>query len=110
MRPKRKYYSIIDKVYRMSNLHEAWGAVKANKGSAGVDGETIQSFDAELNQNLCEIQRLVRENRYRPEPVLRQYMEKDSAKKRPLGIPTARDRSVKQAFRHMIEPFLSLGF
>jgi len=110
MRPKRKYYSIIDKVYRMSNLHEAWGAVKANKGSAGVDGETIQWFEAQLNQNLCEIQRLVRENRYRPEPVLRHYIEKDNGKKRPLGIPTVRDRIVQQAVRQMIEPLFDHGF
>src|SRR5699024_10245852 len=103
MRPKRKYYYIIDKVYRTANLLEARGAVKANKGSAGVDGETIQSFEAQLNQNLCEIQRLVRENRYRPEPVLRHYIEKDNGKKRPLGIPTVRDRIVQQAVRQMIE-------
>lgn len=44
IRPKRKHYSIIDKVYRMTSLHDAWNTVKANKGSAGVDGETIQWF------------------------------------------------------------------
>ncbi|UJL47798.1 group II intron reverse transcriptase/maturase [Virgibacillus sp. NKC19-16] len=110
MRPKRKYYSIIDKVYRMTNLHEAWNAVKANKGSAGVDGETIQWFEAQLSQNLTEIQRLIREKRYRSEPVLRHYIEKDNGKERPLGIPTVRDRIVQQAVRQMIEPLFDREF
>jgi len=110
MRPKRKYYSIIDKVYRLTNLHDAWNAVKANKGSAGVDGETIQWFEAQLNQNLREIQRLLREGRYKPEPVLRHYIEKADGKKRPLGIPTVRDRVVQQAVRQMIEPLFDRDF
>lgn len=110
MRPKRKYYSIIDKVYRLTNLHDAWNAVKANKGSAGVDGETILWFEAQLNQNLREIQRLLREGRYKPEPVLRHYIEKADGKKRPLGIPTVRDRVVQQAVRQMIEPLFDRDF
>lgn len=110
MRPKRKYYSIIDKVYRLSNLHDAWNAVKANRGSAGIDGETIQWFEVQLDQNLGEIQRLIKERRYRPEPVLRHYIEKDNGKKRPLGIPTVRDRIVQQAVRQMIEPLFDRDF
>lgn len=110
MQPKRRYYSIIDKVYRLTNLHDAWNAVKANRGSAGVDGETIQWFEAQLNQNIREIQRLIKENRYQPEPVLRHYIEKDNGKKRPLGIPTIRDRIVQQAVRQMIEPLFDRDF
>ncbi|MDC3424048.1 group II intron reverse transcriptase/maturase [Aquibacillus sp. 3ASR75-11] len=110
MRPQRKYYSIIDKVYRMDNLYEAWNAVKANKGSAGVDGETILWFETQLNQNLLEIQRLLKEGRYQPQPVLRHYIPKDNGKKRPLGIPTVRDRIVQQAVRQMIEPLFDRDF
>lgn len=110
MRPQRKYYSIIDKVYRMGNLYEAWNAVKANKGSAGVDGETIIWFETQLNQNLVEIQRLLREGRYQPQPVLRHYIPKDNGKKRPLGIPTVRDRIVQQAVRQKIEPLFDRDF
>src|SRR5690625_4610125 len=110
MKPKRKYYSIIDKVYRLTNMHDAWNAVKANKGSAGVVGETIQWFEAQLNQNLREIQRLLREGRYKPEPVLQHYIEKADGKKRPLGIPTVRDRVVQQAVRQMIEPLFDRDF
>jgi len=110
MRPKRRYHSIIDKVYRLSNLHEAWNAVKANKGSAGIDGETILWFEAQLNQNLTEIQRLLKENRYEAQPVLRHYIPKGDGSKRPLGIPTVRDRVVQQAVRQMIEPLFDRNF
>lgn len=110
MKPKRKYYSIIDKVYRYTNLHDAWLAVKANRGSAGIDGETIQLFEIELGQNLREIQRFLMENRYHPEPVLRHYIRKDNGKKRPLGIPIVKDRIVQQAVRQMIEPLFDRDF
>ncbi|WP_174614521.1 group II intron reverse transcriptase/maturase [Virgibacillus ihumii] len=111
MRPKRKYYSIIDKVYRRNNLNNAWNAVKANEGSAGVDGETIMWFETQLDQNLGEIERLLKHNRYRPEPVLRHYIPKgDGKKKRPLGIPTVRDRIIQQAVRQMMEPLFDRDF
>lgn len=110
MRPKRRYHSIIDKVYRLSNLYTAWNAVKVNKGSAGLDGETILWFETQLNQNLLEIQRLLKENRYKAQPVLRHYIPKDDGSKRPLGIPTVRDRIVQQAVRQMIEPLFDRSF
>ncbi|MCG5102397.1 reverse transcriptase domain-containing protein [Oceanobacillus alkalisoli] len=110
MRPKRRYHSIIDKVYRLSILHEAWNAVKVNKGSAGIDGETILWFEAQLNQNLTEVQRLLKENRYEAQPVLRHYIPKSDGSKRPLGIPTVRDGVVQQAVRQMIEPLFDRNF
>ncbi|WP_246476507.1 reverse transcriptase domain-containing protein [Salicibibacter cibi] len=106
--PTRRYYSIIDKVYRMENLQEA---VKTNKGSAGIDGETIKWFEIQEDQNLREIQRFLQENRYQPNPALRHYIPKDDGKKkRPLGIPTVRDRIVQQAVRQMIEPLFDRDF
>lgn len=110
MRPKRKYYSIIDKIYRSDNLYEAWKSVKANRGSAGIDGESIEWFEIKLDQNLREIQRLLKEGRYKPDPVLRHYIEKDNGKKRPLGIPTIRDRVCQQAVRQIIEPLFDREF
>ena len=59
MKPKRRYYSLIDKVYEMENLYEAWLKVKKNKGSGGIDGVTIGRFEKNLNRNLREIQRLL---------------------------------------------------
>jgi RNA-directed DNA polymerase len=110
LKPERKYYSLIDKVYRMSNLCKAWLEVKKNKGSGGVDGITIKTFDLNVDQNLHEIQRLLKENRYEPDPVLRTYIEKDNGKLRPLGIPTIRDRVIQQAVRQIIEPIFEQDF
>lgn len=94
----------------MTNLYDAWEAVKANKGSAGMDGETVMWFEIELHQNLLEIQRFLKEGRYRPKPVLHHYIPKANGKKRPLGIPTVRDRIVQQAVRQMIEPLFDKEF
>ncbi|AXF56767.1 reverse transcriptase domain-containing protein [Salicibibacter kimchii] len=110
MKPTRRYYSIIDKVYQMENLQEAWKQVRANKGSAGIDGETIQWFDFQQDQNLREIQRFLIQNRYKPQPALRHYIPKDNGKQRPLGIPTVRDRIVQQAVRQKIEPLFDRAF
>lgn len=110
MTPKRKYYSIIDKVYNFKNLEEAWKRVKVNKGSAGVDGETIEWFEVNFLQNLSEVQRLLKHNRYKPEPALRRYIPKSNGKKRPLGIPTIRDRIIQQAVRQIIEPIFDRLF
>jgi group II intron reverse transcriptase/maturase len=110
MKPKRRYYSLIDKVYEMKNLHEAWLKVKENKGSGGIDGVTIETFEKNLGINLREIHRLLKENRYEPDPVLRHYIKKDNGKLRPLGIPTIRDRVIQQAVRQVIEPIFEQDF
>lgn len=110
MKPKRQYYSLIDKVYDMKNLDVAWEEVKRNKGSGGVDGISIEEFKKQDWIRLWEIQRLLRENRYEPAPVRRKYIKKDNGKWRPLGIPTIRDRIVQQAVRRVIEPLFEQYF
>jgi RNA-directed DNA polymerase len=110
MKQKRRYYSLIDKVYEMENLNEAWLKVKKNKGSGGIDGVTIEIFEKNLNRNLREIQRLLQENRYKPDPVMRHYIEKENGKLRPLGIPTIRERVCQQAVRQIIEPIFEQDF
>jgi group II intron reverse transcriptase/maturase len=84
--------------------------VRTNKGSGGIDGITIESFELQYHQNLLEIQRVIKENRYEPDPVLRTYIEKDNGKLRPLGIPTIRDRVIQQAVRRVIEPMFEQTF
>lgn len=106
----KKYYSLIDKVCNLKNLCEAWEKVKANRGSGGVDKVSISQYEANLNQNLREMQRLLREGRYKPLPVRRAYIPKPNKKKRPLGIPTIRDRVVQQALRSVIEPIFEQEF
>ncbi len=101
---KFKRHSLIFQVWDEKNLGKAWKSVKANKGSAGVDGVTIEQFEQNLQQNLAEIQRLLKEKRYEPKPVKRVLIPKDNGKMRQLGIPTVRDRVVQQALKNVLEP------
>ncbi|KCZ73266.1 Retron-type reverse transcriptase [Candidatus Methanoperedens nitroreducens] len=101
---KFKEFALIHKVWEQENLVKAWESVRANKGSAGIDGVTIEQFEQNLQQNLAEIQRLLKENRYEPEPVKRVLIPKDNGKMRQLGIPTVRDRVVQQALKIILEP------
>ena len=73
---KFKAFALIHKVWEQKNLEKAWKSVKANKGSAGNDGITIDQFEQNLSQNLAEIQRLLKEKRYEPSPVLRVLIPK----------------------------------
>jgi RNA-directed DNA polymerase len=110
MKPKRQYYSLIDKVYQMDNLYEAWLLVKKNQGSGGIDGISIAMFEKNIGINLKEIQRLLKQDRYKPDPVRRHFIEKENGKLRPLGIPTIRDRVCQQAVRQIIEPIFEQDF
>jgi RNA-directed DNA polymerase len=84
---KRKWYSLIDKIYAISNLEEAFQAVKKNKGAPGVDGVTIAKYEEKLDDNLRAIQQKVKTESYRPKPVKRVYIPKADGSQRPLGIP-----------------------
>ncbi|MFD1903000.1 hypothetical protein ACFSQ7_00900 [Paenibacillus rhizoplanae] len=94
----------------MNNLHEAWLSVKKNQGSGGVDGVSIEMYEKNLHINLRELQRLLQQGRYVPDPVRRRYIEKENGKLRPLGIPTVRDRICQQAVRQIIEPIFEEDF
>jgi len=108
--PERKYYQLIDKVYDMDNLEEAWRKVKSNKGCAGVDAQSIQDFRVQEDRNLREIQRAVKNGNYRVKPVLRKFIPKGDNKFRPLGIPTVKDRIVQQATKNVIEQIFEAKF
>ncbi len=107
---KRKVHSLIDKVWNWKNLNEAWKKVKKNKGAAGIDKVTIDEFERNLEQNLNEIQRLLRQDKYKPTPVNRIYIPKSDGKQRPLGIPIIKDRVVQQALKNVIEPIFEAEF
>jgi len=98
-----KVHSLIDKVYKPLNLYIAWEKVRANKGSGGVDRVTIENFEQNLPQNLDEIHRLLKEDRYLPQPVRRVWIPKPNKDKRPLGIPSVRDRVVQQALLNRLQ-------
>jgi len=101
---KRKWYSLYDKVYSLPNLERAWEKVRSKKGAGGIDWQTIASFERKKEQELLELQRLLREKRYRPHALRRVYIPKANGEQRPLGIPTIRDRVVQQALLNILEP------
>ena len=106
-----KWFSLIDKVYAPANLRAAFAKVKANGGAAGVDHETIEMFELHLEENLEKLSRTLREGSYRPQGVKRVWITKlGSKEKRPLGIPTVRDRVVQAALLHVLEPIFERGF
>ena len=106
-----KWHSLIDKVYALSNLRKAFDRVKAHGGAAGVDHVTVQEFERRLEANLEKLARELRERTYRPQGIRRQWIAKlGSKEKRPLGIPTVRDRVVQTALRAVLEPIFERDF
>lgn len=109
--PERCFHALYDRIYRIDVLWEAWRRVKANKGAAGVDAMTIAAV-VEYGEErfLSEIRDVLREGEYRPAPVLRRFIPKADGRKRPLGIPTVRDRVVQAATKIVLEPIFEAGF
>jgi|SRR5882757_3887586 len=106
-----KWYSLIDKVSSLRNLRSAFAQVKSNRGSAGVDRVTIGMFEGHLEENLQSLSALLKEGDYRPQAVRRVWIPKPgSQEKRPLGIPTVRDRVVQSALRNVLEPLFERDF
>jgi RNA-directed DNA polymerase len=105
-----KWYSLIDKVYAPATLELAWTKVQANKGAAGVDGQSVERFAAKADEYLSELTTALREESYRPQAVKRGEIPKGDGRMRPLGIPTVKDRIVQQAVRLVIEPIFENGF
>jgi RNA-directed DNA polymerase len=106
---KRKWYSLIDKVYALPNLQAAWEHVAANRGAGGIDGMSIEQFRENADQRLEQLARDLRSRSYRPQPVRRVFIPKGGGQ-RPLGIPTVRDRIVQQALRQVLEPIFEEKF
>lgn len=106
-----KWFSLIDKVYAKGNLCKAFQRVKANKGAAGVDRQTIEMFERRLDENLEYLAKALKEGSYRPQAIRRVWIPKPGgSEKRPLGIPTVRDRVVQTALRNVLEPIFERDF
>jgi RNA-directed DNA polymerase len=106
-----KWYALIDKVWSEANLWNSYLDVAANRGSAGVDGQTTRQFGEQAAEEIARLQQQLRENTYRPQPARRAWIEKPgSTEKRPLGIPPVRDRVVQTALRHVLEPIFERDF
>ena len=109
-RGKRKWHSLADKVYAPRNLAAAWARVQANGGAPGSDGITVEQYAAHAAEWLAELAADLRAKTYRPQPVRRVYIPKSGGGKRPLGIPTIRDRIVQQALLQVLGPIFEAKF
>ncbi len=106
-----RWFSLIDKVYSSANLRSAFHEVAENRGAAGVDHVTIEMFTKYLDQEIERVSQSLRTGDYNPQAVKRTWIPKPgSAEKRPLGIPTVRDRVVQNALRHVLEPIFERDF
>lgn len=107
---KGKWYSLVDKVFALPNLQQAWQQVAANGGAAGSDGMTLARFAENAAVRLAELSADLRAKTYRPQPVRRVLIPKSGGGQRPLGIPSIRDRIVQQALRQILEPIFEGKF
>jgi RNA-directed DNA polymerase len=109
--PGRRFHALFDRICRSDVLREAWVRVQRNKGAAGVDKQTVAAVqEYGVERLLGELQRDLRTGSYRPAPVRRVEIPKPQGGRRPLGIPTVRDRICQQAARLVLEPIFEADF
>ena len=107
----RRFHALFDRIYRPDVLMEAWERVKANRGAAGVDAQTLAVVEEYgVHRMLDELHQDLRAGNYRPSPVRRVDIPKPDGSKRPLGIPTVRDRVAQQATKIVLEPIFEADF
>jgi len=103
--PGYRFYLLYDKVHREDVLAHAYQRCKAKRGAAGVDGQSFEDIDAYgVERWLAELAEELRKKAYRPQAVRRVYIPKPDGSKRPLGIPTIRDRVVQTAVVLVLGP------
>jgi len=106
-----KWFSLIDKVCSERNLKASWERVKRNGGSAGIDKQTIERFEAKAEIYLQEIREALKTDGYMPDKIKRVWIPKvGKAEMRPLGIPVIKDRITQTALRNVIEPIFETKF
>jgi RNA-directed DNA polymerase len=109
--PERRFHALYDRIARRDVLAEAWRRVRRNKGAAGVDAQTLEALEKYgVERLLKELRGVLLAGEYRPAAVLRRYIPKAHGKKRPLGIPTVRDRVVQMAAKLVLEPIFEADF
>jgi len=106
-----KWFSLIDKVASEANLFVSLCQVASNGGSAGIDHVTVEQFAKQQAKHFKRLRSTIQDGSYEPHDVKRVWIPKPGSKeKRPLGIPTVRDRVVQTALRNVIEPIFEKDF
>lgn len=106
-----KWYSLKDKICRHTTISHAFEIVRENKGCAGIDNITIERFSEQFPRNLISLKEELENNRFEPLPVKRVLIDKPgSTAKRPLGIPTVKQRVVENAIKLAIEAIFEVMF
>ncbi|MDX9776679.1 MAG: group II intron reverse transcriptase/maturase [Petrimonas sp.] len=108
---KYKFYVLYDKIFQRHILAEAYKRSKAKNGCPGIDNQTFADVEAYGREKfLAELGEELRTRTYKPQPVKRAWIEKENGGKRPLGIPTIKDRVAQQACKLVIEPIFEADF
>ena len=106
-----QWYSLVDKVWNEKHLQMAAWSVIGKDGAPGVDGQSCEQLEKHVAETVAELSRLLQAERYEPKPVKRVWIEKlGTTEKRPLGIPTVRDRVVQTALTYVLEPIFERDF
>ena len=106
-----RWYTLMDKVAALPTLRAAFARVQANRGAAGVDHVTVTMFAQRLDAHLATLATALQTGTYRPQAIRRQWIPKPGTpERRPLGIPTVRDRVVQTALRLVLEPIYERDF
>src|SRR5688572_28652816 len=109
--PGRRFHALYDRIHRSDVLWEAWERVRRNRGSAGLDAQSIADVEEHgVDRFLKAIAAELRAGEYVPRAVRRHYIPKGEGKWRPLGIPTIRDRVVQTAAKLVLEPIFEADF
>ena len=102
--------NLMEKVVNRSNLNQAYKRVKANKGSPGIDGMTVNDFLEVSSDDKEQLIQSLLDGSYQPQPVRKVMIPKPSGGERQLGIPTVTDRIVQQSILQVMEPIFDPGF
>ena len=108
-----RFYALYDKVYRADIIEFAYRLVSAKRGAPGIDGITftaIEGMEGGAVRYCAQIAEELRSKTYKPMPVRRVYIPKPDGNRRPLGIPTIKDRVVQMAVKVIIEPIFEADF
>lgn len=101
---------LFSQITRLSTLYRAWDRVEENHGCEGVDRVTVEKYAANLEENVGKLQTALLSGRYRPLPLLRFYVDKPDGGKRPISVPTVRDRVAQKAAAIVLEPLFEAEF